>query len=89
MTTSQDPTQVFTDKKKSPTQTLAPGSHCICPLDDLQNSFAPAKVSSVNSDGSLKVLFYDESELYSVEPDCVYPVNKEYYVNSVNYIQSR
>ncbi|KAL5264641.1 hypothetical protein ACHWQZ_G005654 [Mnemiopsis leidyi] len=85
----QDPAQVFTDYKKSPNQTLLPGSHCICPLDDLQNSFSPAKVVSVNKDGSLRVVFHDDSELYSVETDSVYPVTEEFYVNSVNYIQSR
>ena len=85
----KDPAQVFTDYKKSPNQTLLPGTHCICPLDDLQNSFSPAKVVSVNKDGSLRVVFHDDSELYSVETDSVYPVTEEFYVNSVNYIQSR
>ena len=80
---------MFSDSKKNLNQTLAPGSYCLCPVDDLQNSFGPATITEIVEDGALKVKFYDGIVLDLVEKDTVYPINKDFYSSAVRYISSK
>ena len=79
---------MFTDRKKTGLP-LSSGSYCLCPLDGLQNTFAPGRVTAVNPDTSYAVTFHDGNELYSVDKNAVYTVNKDFFTNATNFILSR